>query len=285
MRVDPAPPPELYPFQSRWAEFDGIRLHYVDEGSGAPIVMCHGNPTWSFLYREVILGLRDRFRCIAMDHPGFGLSDRPERYGYTPQEHAALVGRLVDQLGLDGFIVMGQDWGGPIALKVAVDRKARVAGGVFMNTWYWPADLSFTIFSLIMSTPPMQARILDRNFFVETIMPNSVARPLEPAVMDTYRRAQPNREARRGAAEFPRQIRKARPLLAELERRVPAVLGGKPVALVWGMRDRGFGHRRIVDRWKRDLPQADVTILRNASHYVQEDAPDEIAAAVVRRFA
>ncbi len=285
MRVELTPSPKLYPFRSQWAEFDGIRLHYVDEGSGTAIVMFHGNPTWSFLYRKVILRLRDRFRCVAVDYPGFGLSDRPERYGYTPQEHAALVGRLVDQLGLDGFIVMGQDWGGPIGMKVAVERRARIGGLVFMNTWYWPADLYFAVFSLAMSSPPLRARILDRNFFVETIVPNSVARPLDPEVMDHYRRAQPSREARRGVAEFPRQIRKARPMLADLERTAPAALSGKPMLLIWGMKDRAFGHRRIVDRWKRDFPQAQVVILPDASHFLQEDAPEEIASAVSRTFA
>lgn len=284
MRVDLTPSPELFPFRSQWAEFDGIRLHYVDEGSGTPIVMCHGQPTWSFVYRNVILGLRDRFRCIAMDYPGFGLSDRPDRYGYTPHEHAALVGRLIDSLGLDGFIAMGQDWGGPIGMQVATERSARLRGLVFMNTWFWPADLYFAAFSLIMSSPPMQARILDKNFFVETIVPNSVARPLDPAVMDHYRRAQPTRQARRGVAEFPRQIRKERPWLARLAQRAPAALHDKPVLLIWGMKDRGFGHQRIVDRWKRSFPDAEVVILPDASHFVQEDAPDEIVRAVKRRF-
>lgn len=260
-------------------------MHYVDEGSGTPIVMCHGNPTWSFLYRNVIDRLRDRFRCIAMDYPGFGLSDRPDRYGYTPHEHAALVGRLVDSLGLDGFIVMGQDWGGPIGMQVATERSARIAGLVLMNTWFWPADALFKAFSWIMSTPPLQSRILDRNFFVETIVPASVARALDPAVMDHYRRAQPTREARRGVAEFPRQIRKEGPWLAHLAERAPGTLGDKPMVLIWGMKDRGFGHQRIISRWVRSFPNAEVIILPGASHFVQEDAPEEIANAVRRKFA
>src|SRR5262245_48366233 len=84
MRVHFTPSPALYPFESRWFETDGIRVHYIDEGTGRPILMCHGNPTWSFLYRKLIGRLRGRFRCVAADYPGFGLSDRPEGYGYTP---------------------------------------------------------------------------------------------------------------------------------------------------------------------------------------------------------
>jgi haloalkane dehalogenase len=119
MQVSFRPSPELFPFQSRWFESDGMRVHYVDEGDGQPIVMCHGNPTWSFLYRKIILRLRGHFRCVAMDYPGFGLSDRPDGYGYTPREHAEIVGKLVDHLELDRFILMGQDWGGPIGMSVA----------------------------------------------------------------------------------------------------------------------------------------------------------------------
>jgi haloalkane dehalogenase len=113
MRVHFTPSPELFPYESRWFDHRGIRMHYVDEGSGTPILMCHGNPTWSFLYRGVIARLRERFRCIAVDYPGFGLSDRPDGYGYTAVEHAGMVGALADHLGLEGFVVMGQDWGGP----------------------------------------------------------------------------------------------------------------------------------------------------------------------------
>src|SRR5919198_4515276 len=100
MRVHFIPSPELFPYGSRWFDHREIRMHYVDEGSGTPILMCHGNPTWSFLYRGVITRLRERFRCIAVDYPGFGLSDRPDGYGYTPAEHAAVVGELVRELDL-----------------------------------------------------------------------------------------------------------------------------------------------------------------------------------------
>src|SRR5690348_12850994 len=166
MQVDFVPDRTLYPFESRWFDGAGPRVHYVDEGSGPAVVMFHGNPTWSFLYRKVIVALHDRFRCIAMDYPGFGLSERPAGYGYTPVEHAQVIGALVDHLKLDTFFVVGQDWGGPIGLSVALDRADNVAGMVFANTWYWPADGPFNVFSILMSSPPLQWLILQRNFFV-----------------------------------------------------------------------------------------------------------------------
>ncbi len=215
MMVDFTPDPNLYPFGSRWFTGAGPRVHYVDEGRGPAVVMFHGNPTWSFLYRKVILGLRDGCRCIAVDYPGFGLSERPAGYGYTAAEHAAVIGKLVDHLRLDGFTVLGQDWGGPIGMTVAMERADRVSGMVFANTWYWPAEGPLTVFSLVMSSPPFQWLILQRNFFVNFIMPRSVATKLDPEVFKTYQRVQPYPEARRGVAEFPKQIRQRAPAAHE----------------------------------------------------------------------
>ena len=91
-------PEDLYPFQSHYTDLDSARVHYVDEGSGPPLLLLHGNPTWSFLYRDVIAGLRDRFRCIAPDLPGFGLSEAGPGYGFTPSEHADVLEQLVLRL-------------------------------------------------------------------------------------------------------------------------------------------------------------------------------------------
>jgi len=244
--------------------------------------MFHGNPTWSFLYRKVIQQLSGRFRCVAMDYPGFGLSERPSGYGYTSEEHARVIGKLVDHLNLDGFIVVGQDWGGPIGMTVAMERASRVAGMVFANTWYWPAKGSLVTFSLVMSSPPLQWLILHRNSFVNFIMPRSVAIPMDANVFKSYQDAQPNPEARRGVAEFPRQIRLARPMLERLAATAPKALGAKPMELVWAMKDPAFGNEQVIARWQLDFPSANLTRLANANHYIQEDAPDAVAAAVDR---
>ncbi len=284
MKIEFAPDPSLFPFESRWFDSSAGRMHYIDEGNGAPILFCHGNPTWSFLYRGIVSRLRDRFRCVAVDYLGFGLSDRPESYGYTIEEHARTVGELVDHLNLEGFVVMGQDWGGPIGTAVATERAERVSGVVLGNTWFWPADLRFRTFSAIMSSGPIQRRIREKNFFVERLMPTAMARKLTQQEMDHYRRPQPSPEARRGVAEMPKQIRAARPLLERLARDVPARLGGKPALFVWGMRDRGFRPKAMLPRMRASFPDHEVVELTNAKHYIQEDAPDEIAEAIAKRF-
>jgi haloalkane dehalogenase len=274
----------LYPFESRWFDSSAGRMHYVDEGEGPPILLCHGNPTWSFLYRHIIVGLRDRFRCIAPDYLGFGLSDRPEPYGYKIDQHVRTVGELVDHLELDGYVLMGQDWGGPIGLGVSVDRAARVRGVTVGNTWFWPANAFFKTFSRFMSSGPMQRRILERNFFVERLMPGAMAKKLSDDEMDHYRRVQPSPEARRGVAEMPKEIRAAKPLLERLDREVPAKLGSKPALIVWGMKDFGFRPRGCIPPFREAFPDHEVVELKQAKHYIQEDAPSEIAAAITQRF-
>ncbi len=202
MNVDFTPDPKLYPFTSQW--FDGRhgRMHYVDVGSGPPILLYHGNPTWSFLYRDIIARLQERFRCIAMDYLGFGLSERPRSFGYTIEEHASAVGALVDHLDLDGYLTVGQDWGGPISMAVNTTRADRVRGLVLGNTWFWPADtLATKTFSRVMSSRPMQYAILHRNFFVERLIPLGAARALSTEVMAHYRGVQPTPSAGRRRAD------------------------------------------------------------------------------------
>jgi haloalkane dehalogenase len=285
MRIDFTPDPAHYPFTSRWFDSSHGRVHYVDEGAGPAIMLFHGNPTWSFLYRRIIAGLRDQFRCIAADYLGFGLSERPQGFSYRIEEHAKVMGELVDHLGLDGYLTMGQDWGGPISMAVAVERADRIRGVILGNTWFWPAaDLSTKAFSRVMGSPPMQYAILRRNFFVERLIPAGTATSLSDAVMEHYRRVQPTPEARVGVARMPKEILAARPLLERLARDVPDKLGAKPALFVWGMKDFAFKPEKNLPRIKAAFPDHVLVELPSAKHYIQEDAPERIAAAIVERF-
>jgi haloalkane dehalogenase len=234
------------------------------------VILCHGSPTWSFLYRGIVTRLRDRFRCVAIDYLGFSLSGPPEHYGYTIEEHIRTVGELVDHLALDQFIVMGQDWGGPIGTAVASERADRVSGLVLGNTWFWPAALRFRLFSR-------------DNFFVEKLMPAAMTKKLSEAEKDHYRNVQPTPTARKGVAEMPKQIVGAQPLLERLSREVPAKLGSKPALFVWGMKDLGF-RPSMLRRMRLTFPDQMLVELPNAKHYIQEDAPAEIADAIGKRF-
>ena len=273
------PDPRLFPFESKWFESSAGTVHYIDEGVGEPILFLHGNPTWSFLYRGIIIRLRKRFRCVAVDYPGFGLSARPDNYGYTPDEHAGVVSELIRDLDLQGLTIMGQDWGGPIGLRAAVDELPRMRALVMGNTWYWPIDtLMMKTFSYVLSMAPMQSQILRRNFFVEKIMPTAVKHPLAEEVMHHYREAMPTPKSRIGAAEFPRQLLAASTWLGDLEADVRDHLANVPLLLVWGIHDLAFP-KHYIDRFREDFKLTEIHRL-DAKHYIQEDAPAEIASAI-----
>jgi haloalkane dehalogenase len=273
-------PGDLFPFESRFADVAGARVHYVDEGSGTPLLMLHGNPTWSFLYRQLVQGLRDRFRCIAVDHPGFGLSQPPRGFGFTPVEHAHVLEQLVLALDLSDVTLMVQDWGGPIGFAVATRHPDRFAAFVIGNTWAWPkSDPGTQLFARLLGGPVGRRLIQQRNLFVETILPGGVRRRrLTDAVMDAYRGPFPTPASRRPIAVFPREILASRPFLAAVEERLP-VLSDRPALLVWPTGDVAFREpeRR---RWEAVFPHHRTVRLEGAGHYIQEDAPEEIVAAI-----
>jgi haloalkane dehalogenase len=274
-------PDELYPFESKFAEIGGARVHYVDEGSGPPLLLLHGNPTWSFLYRDIIKGLRDRFRCIAPDYPGFGLSAAPAGYGFTPVEHARIVEELVvEELDLSGITMMVQDWGGPIGFSVATRNPDRFAAFVIGNTWAWPkSDRGTQVFSRFMGGRVGGYLILHRNVFVERIIPGGVKRKkLSTEVMNAYRGPFAAVESRKPVHVFPREILASRPFLAEVERGLPA-LSDRPALIVWGDKDVAFREPELR-RWEQVFPNHHTVRLEGAAHYIQEEAGDEIAAAI-----
>jgi haloalkane dehalogenase len=244
--------------------------------------MIHGNPTWSFTWRGVIEGLRDRYRCVAIDLPGFGLSRAPEPgYGFTPHEHADAVAGFVEELGLDNLTLLVQDWGGPIGFGVAGRMPERFIAFVIGNTWAWPmtGNRGAQIFSRALGSPPGQWLIKRRNLFVERILPGGTReRKLPDRIMDQYRGPFPTAESRRPVAVMPKAILGETPWLREVESRLSA-LDDRPALIVWPSDDVAFreGERK---RWEAIFTDHRTVMLEGARHYIGEDAADEIVAAV-----
>lgn len=274
---------ELYPFADHWFDRNGTAIHYVDEGRGTPVLMLHGNPSWSFLYRDVIKGVKDVCRAIAPDYPGFGFSEHPSGYGYTAQEHAAAMDALIDHLQLKQFVLVVQDWGGPIGMSIATRRPQDVAGLVILNTWAWPSRGGMIFFSHLMGDAPGRWMHRRFNFFAKKIVPASINRAdrKTPEVLKAYTDPFPTPESRIGTWVFPREIRMNDAWLAETERGLPR-LGGKPVEMVWAMKDPAFGTEKFIARWQSYFPGAAVDRVPDANHFIQEDAPERVAAAVRR---
>jgi len=272
---------ELYPFRSNFIDLEGARVHYLDEGSGPTLLLLHGNPTWSFLYRDIVRDLGGDFRCIAPDYPGFGFSQAPAGYGFTPAEHAAVIRDLVEALDLQAITVVMQDWGGPIGLWTAARAPERYAGLVIGNTWAWPVngDVHFEWFSGFLGSGFGRLLIRRFNFFVNCLIPAGVTRKkLDPAIMAAYRGPFAAREARLPTHVFPREITGSRVFLKEVQAgldRLPHL----PALILWGDRDFAF-RRKERERFERTFPNHETRILSGAGHFIQEDAPAEIAAAI-----
>jgi len=274
---------EEYPFEPQWFEREGNLMHYVDEGEGMPVVMLHGNPTWSFLYRKVIKQLSGHCRCLAPDYPGFGCSDTPQDYNYSPEEHAEWIEHFLDEvLKGEPCILVGQDWGGPIGLSAALKVPERVAGLVLGNTWAWPLEFKPLLFSWAMGSYfPGKYLQIKKNFFARTIVPSGIhkAENRTKHILEHYLKPFPDEASRMGTWVFPRALRTSSQWLEKLEKNLKK-LPDVPAELVWGMRDKAFGENAYLKKWLEYLPQAGVTKLEDASHYLQEDRPDAVADAV-----
>ncbi|HED35817.1 MAG TPA: alpha/beta fold hydrolase [Gammaproteobacteria bacterium] len=274
----------LFPYQPHFLELrDGGRLHYIDEGADPILLLLHGNPTWSFLYRHIVAELSDRFRVIAPDYPGFGLSTAGEGYHYTPAEHARGISELVETLDLHAMVIMVQDWGGPVGFRVAIDNPSRIAGFVIGNTWAWPLErIGQKGFSLLMGGWPEQFGgqfgAWCCNMVARFFMSKGVANRLSDRDLAMYSGPFANRENRSPTHISPAQLRDASPFLAEIYHQLPT-LADRPVLLTWGLRDFAFQEPERT-RFESLFPKHETLLLENAAHFIQEDTPGEISIAI-----
>jgi len=270
----------LYPFQNRWIDIDGNRIHYVDEGSGPTLLLLHGNGSWSFLYRHIITRLAPHFRCIAFDHAGFGLSRARPGFSFKPREHSAVLEGFVRALDLRDIRLVVQDWGGPIGLGFASRRPDLISKLIICNTWAWPAEGIKHIEKWSKMTGWGLGRFLIVRFNALTrfLVPMSANRTLTPGEKAAYAKPYPTAASRIPHSQFAREILESRDFLSEVEAGL-ARLRDKPVLILWGDKDPGFreGERQ---RFESEFPGAAVHILPGAKHFVQEDAPAEICQAI-----
>jgi haloalkane dehalogenase len=271
-------PAHLFPVEHRFAQIGDNRIHYVDEGEGETLLLLHGNPSWSFLYRKMIPALRDQFRCIALDYPGYGMSDASPGYQFLPQEHSAVLERFVDHLGLTDLTIMVQDWGGPIGLGLAGRRPELFRRLVIGNTWAWPlvGNRRVAVFSWVMGGPIGGALTRWFNFVPKVFFKRGFSRDVEPAVLALYMAPWQDRLRRRAAVIAPRQLIRAAPWLSQVEAGL-ARIADRPALIVWGSEDFAFrdAERR---RFEAAFPDHRTVVIKRASHFLQEDAGDEIAA-------
>ncbi|MBF0529423.1 MAG: alpha/beta fold hydrolase [Deltaproteobacteria bacterium] len=280
----------LYPFRSNYLDRSGMKYHYLDEGRGHPIVMVHGNPTWSFYYRSLILGLRDNYRTIVPDHLGCGLSDKPttKTYGYRMADRVADLTALLDHLALnEPLTLIVHDWGGAIGMAWAVRHPERIRRLVVLNTAAFippvkrliPGRLRLIRDVSFFAVPA----VLGLNLFARAATIMAVRRKLSPparcgllAPYDSW----PNRLA---TLKFVQDIplKPGDPSYADIkfvEDRL-GFLSALPMIICWGRHDFVFTVEYFSE-WRRLFPGAEAHLLHEAGHYILEDAPDQVLSLV-----
>lgn len=269
-----------YPFASHWFDVGPGRVHYVDEGAGeSPLLFVHGNPTWSFHWRRLIAALRSTHRCVAIDHLGCGLSDKPQR-PYQLAERIDHLGQLIDQLDLRDVTLVAQDWGGAIGLGAMLQRQDRLKKVLLFNTGAWPPrHIPWRI--AVCRTPLLgKLGLQGANLFSRAALRMTLSRQrgLSRETAAGYLAPYNNWANRRAVYEFVADI-PTRPTdptwqtLAGIDARLPE-LAGLPIRLVWGMQDWCFDPT-CLDRFVSYWPDAEVVRLQDVGHWVPEDAPED----------
>jgi haloalkane dehalogenase len=273
-------PESLFPFRSRFLDLDGARIHFVDEGSGPLLLFLHAVPTWSFYYRRLIAALRGRFRCVALDLPGFGLSAALPDQRFTAPAMSRVVERFVEALDLQAITLVVHDSGGPIGFGVAARRPERFRALVISDTFGWPLGEFPKVarFIRFAGGPPISWLQAAVNF-----LPWITARmlPLSAAERRAYTAPQATPEARRQALSLLASLASAETdgYMRDVERALATTLSALPVLLMFGERDparlEGFQHR-----FERLFPEARSLVIPGARHFPHEESPAAMIAAI-----
>jgi haloalkane dehalogenase len=269
-----------YDFAPRYLDQDGLRMHYVDEGGGPPVLLLHGEPSWAYLYRKMIPPLvGDGLRCLAPDYFGFGRSDKPtDRGWYSYDAHYAAVERFADELDLRDTTLVVQDWGGPIGFRLAVERPARIARLVVLNTGIGaraPNEewLRFQAFVRRVGTDIVAGQLIRI----------SLVQPVDDAVIAAYDAPFPTPESKTGIVMFPELVptssdHPSAPAMLDVRDRLGRWDG--PALVLFSDSDPIFS-RAAAERMAALLPNAELAPpVEGAGHFLQEDRGEQIAPRV-----
>ncbi len=273
-----------YPFSPHYYKYQGIDIHYVDEGRGEPIVMLHGDPTWGFLYRHFIPLLSQHNRCIVPDHMGMGKSSIPEDHSlYQLAQHIANLESLLIHLNLVDITLILHDWGGPVGLGFATRYPERIKRLVLMNTWAfapWPGGPFPRLLEIIRSDRG-DAFVLRKNGYLEPALIGTTyhSEKLTKSILEAYHAPFPIPESRLAMLCWSRDIpvQENDTSYAEMKRieDTLTLFNSKPVLLIWGMQDPVIPPS-FLRRWQLLYPHATTHEIEDASHFLQEDASDRI---------
>jgi haloalkane dehalogenase len=273
----------LYPFESRYVEIDGNQVHYVDEGTGPALLFLHAGPAWSFIYRNFIIGLRDRFRCVALDYPGFGLSTAQEGYGYTLVEHSEIVEKFIQRLNLTEITMMVHDSAGPIGLGVAIRQPDLFKALILTDTFGWAlSDHNPSVVRMLKFVSGPVFGFFNQSF---NLLPWIVARfaarrrKLSKAERAAYTKAFPTWASRRRIQTLFRDLYMQEDYMRGVEQGLKQHLRNLPVLLMYGENDAAV-QAGFMSHFEEIFPYHRSILIRGEQHFPHEGAPEEMVAAI-----
>ena len=271
-----------YPFPSKFFHINGHKLHYIEEGQGNTILFVHGTPSWSFDFRHIIKELRKTHRCIAIDHIGFGLSDKPGAYDYSTQHHSKTLETFIKEKQLQNITLLVHDFGGPIGLNVAIKHPEKIKNIIVMNSWLWSSktDPDFIKMSKILNSPLLPFLYRYLNFSPKFILPKSFGdNKLPKALLSQYTKPFANKHERNGALAFARSLLNDQDWFEELwENKQP--IENKPTLLIWGMKDPVIKPEYLY-KFASGFSDAVTVKLETAGHFPQEEQPAVVTRAIL----
>jgi len=272
----------LYPFQHHRLILPAGQMHYVDEGEGTPVVFVHGTPAWSFVWRQQIKSLSRSCRCIAPDHLGFGLSDKPADFAYTPEAHADNLERLIEHLQLKDITLVVHDFGGPIGLRYALRHPENVQNLVILNTWMWSLEEERNMMKISNFLRGAIGRFLylQLGFSPRVLLPQGyhARKHLTRDVHRHYLKPLSAAASRLGSWRFAVSLQEANPYFAALwdQRQALQQINKR---IIWGEKDKLLP-LHFLDKWQQAFPETPVIRLR-AGHFLQEEQGSQLTEAIL----
>lgn len=278
-----------FPFDGKYVEVRGSKLHYIERGKGQVFLFLHGNPTWSYLWRNVIPPIAEHGRCIAFDLIGFGKSDKP-KLGYTFLEHYDYVEGFIDALNLQDIILVGHDWGGVLGFYYAHKHRKNVQGIVFMETFpftlswnYFPGK--FRIGFKLFRTPIIgQLLIMGLNVFVNNLLPSAVYRGLPKEIHQNYQKPFPTVKSRYPVYVWPNELPiegEENETFAAIKKIEDSLSDIEFPMLLTICNPGGVLRKEKVDWLKTKIKKLTIKNIGQGIHFIQEDNPEGIASAIV----
>ncbi|WP_020535117.1 alpha/beta fold hydrolase [Lewinella cohaerens] len=266
----------LYPFDNQYIQLDAGRMHYIDEGKGDVILFVHGTPTWSFLYRDFISSLSKKYRCIAIDHIGFGLSEKPNDFDGKPQSHSKNLTAFIEKLNLKEITLVVHDFGGPIGLGTAIENSDSIKRIVMFNTWLWGTknNPGAQKIDSVLNSSVGKFLYLRMNFSPKFLLKKGVhdKKNLSKKVHKQYIYPFPNKSSRQSLLKIGKSLIGSSDWYQNQWTRLDN-LDSKPWLILWGTKDE-FISLEDLQKWKKRLPKS-VVVEYDCGHFVQEEHSNE----------